>query len=190
MRGWTSDDDTRLAIRAQVLTGARLVICYTHEPGVWPRGRAGVATRRHLTGNPPLRRRPWREHGDAIRRSTLARRSHATSVVLGTTPGTTNSRVVPKAGATGLEPATSGVTGRRSNQLSYAPSGRGSMARVARGCFLAARRLKRRRGGGRSWTSRPARGAGASGSRTRRGEAAGRVSRRGRAGRRKPPGTD
>jgi hypothetical protein len=28
-----------------------------------------------------------------------------------------------KAGATGLEPAASGVTGRRSNQLSYAPGG-------------------------------------------------------------------
>ena len=28
------------------------------------------------------------------------------------------------AGATGLEPATSGVTGRRSNRLSYAPVGR------------------------------------------------------------------
>ena len=27
------------------------------------------------------------------------------------------------AGATGLEPATSGVTGRHSNQLSYAPAG-------------------------------------------------------------------
>ena len=27
----------------------------------------------------------------------------------------------PGAGATGLEPATSGVTGRRSNRLSYAP---------------------------------------------------------------------
>jgi hypothetical protein len=30
---------------------------------------------------------------------------------------------IPEAGATGLEPATSGVTGRRSNQLSYAPGG-------------------------------------------------------------------
>jgi hypothetical protein len=29
-----------------------------------------------------------------------------------------------RAGATGLEPATSGVTGRRSNQLNYAPRGR------------------------------------------------------------------
>ena len=31
-------------------------------------------------------------------------------------------------GATGLEPATSGVTGRRSNQLNYAPERRGSVA--------------------------------------------------------------
>src|SRR3954471_1212448 len=35
---------------------------------------------------------------------------------------------VPGAGATGLEPATSGVTGRRSNQLNYAPGSRGSVA--------------------------------------------------------------
>src|SRR5918995_5313359 len=40
-----------------------------------------------------------------------------------------------RAGATGLEPATSGVTGRRSNQLNYAPratdSVAGSVSRVA-----------------------------------------------------------
>jgi hypothetical protein len=30
-------------------------------------------------------------------------------------------QAVPVTGATGLEPAASGVTGRRSNQLSYAP---------------------------------------------------------------------
>jgi hypothetical protein len=40
---------------------------------------------------------------------------------------------VTKAGATGLEPATSGVTGRRSNQLSYAPALRGSV-RFLRAC--------------------------------------------------------
>src|SRR5690606_37058338 len=32
------------------------------------------------------------------------------------------------AGATGLEPATSGVTGRHSNQLSYAPAGATDMS--------------------------------------------------------------
>ena len=36
------------------------------------------------------------------------------------------------AGATGLEPATSGVTGRRSNQLSYAPVRPHSMAADSR----------------------------------------------------------
>src|SRR3954471_18716562 len=38
---------------------------------------------------------------------------------------------IREAGATGLEPAASGVTGRRSNQLSYAP-GRGLILRSAR----------------------------------------------------------
>jgi hypothetical protein len=33
---------------------------------------------------------------------------------------------------TGLEPATSGVTGRRSNQLSYSPAGR---RRISQTCF-------------------------------------------------------
>jgi hypothetical protein len=41
---------------------------------------------------------------------------------------------VSKAGATGLEPATSGVTGRRSNQLNYAPERRAtSLAELNRG---------------------------------------------------------
>src|SRR5439155_154370 len=47
----------------------------------------------------------------------------------GPRPGLTSSRsdaARSMAGATGLEPATSGVTGRRSNQLSYAPATRRS----------------------------------------------------------------
>src|SRR5512133_1385383 len=43
------------------------------------------------------------------------------------------SRANDVTGATGLEPATSGVTGRRSNQLNYAPAGRTVSPRVR--CF-------------------------------------------------------
>jgi hypothetical protein len=50
-----------------------------------------------------------------------------------------------KAGATGLEPATSGVTGRRSNQLSYAPR-TGSSSMAGRSGQLRVRRCAERQG--------------------------------------------
>jgi hypothetical protein len=66
--------------------------------------------------------------GGALHRSAtpLAREAPANQPEQQETPHTQG---LLRAGATGLEPATSGVTGRRSNQLSYAPSGgTGSMA--------------------------------------------------------------
>src|SRR3954452_6523065 len=43
-----------------------------------------------------------------------------------------------RTGATGLEPATSGVTGRRSNQLNYAPGSRRSVAAACAGATVGA----------------------------------------------------
>src|ERR1700733_5327556 len=57
----------------------------------------------------------------------------------------------PEAGATGLEPATSGVTGRRSNQLSYAPGGGFTVSQATLGS------AGRGGGGGRPQLSTPPR---------------------------------
>ena len=59
-----------------------------------------------------------------------------------------------RAGATGLEPATSGVTGRRSNQLNYAPVGRRIVAaRFRTGRGVCAEATGRRARTSRGWRS-------------------------------------
>ena len=68
-------------------------------------GHRGAHPARHR------RLRPGRRH----------RAPRARVLQSGALPPRSRQRQHPGAGATGLEPATSGVTGRRSNQLSYAP---------------------------------------------------------------------
>jgi hypothetical protein len=46
------------------------------------------------------------------------------AIQVGSRPGLATEAAYPEAGATGLEPATSDVTGRRSNQLNYTPANR------------------------------------------------------------------
>ena len=63
----------------------------------------------------------WREVGEALHPRIEGQGAYCTRdlCLLGVTPQSKSFRLM--AGTTGLEPATSAVTGQRSNQLSYVP---------------------------------------------------------------------
>ena len=62
-------------------------------------------------------------------------------------------QALQRTGATGLEPAASGVTGRRSNQLSYAPRGIGWAGEPTLGWDYHRATAPRRRGRGQELPS-------------------------------------
>ncbi|MEA2184029.1 MAG: hypothetical protein QOF69_3214 [Solirubrobacteraceae bacterium] len=109
-------------------TGRRPWICSTASQARSAPGTCGTFVR---TAFPSLRaapvagglhrRRSRGALGHVLDRDRLDDERAKTSLAGG--EGATDRNTLKGAGATGLEPATSGVTGRRSNQLSYAPSG-------------------------------------------------------------------
>jgi hypothetical protein len=105
--------------------------CQRRLPLGWSASR-GIARTTAIT------RERRRSRADAPIRSTSRTPLTTNQMLAGTLPATvarkcgslscgaaksSDFQAFRETGATGLEPATSGVTGRRSNQLSYAPSG-------------------------------------------------------------------
>ena len=115
-RGGSPDPATPVrAVTGSGLDGLRVERLARGETGI-PMGMARPDPRRELGTAIGRDRRPARANERCPRQLPTYSLANAAEAK------TNHFQALREAGATGLEPATSGVTGRRSNQLSYAPS--------------------------------------------------------------------
>jgi hypothetical protein len=123
--GWLS----RLFIHLAFLTGFKNRVSALFHWTISFSGRSRLE--RTITAQPDItltetnasrRFRGWTRRAPDGRRPKRRKRFLRTRVSSGATTKMPILQALLKTGATGLEPATSGVTGRRSNQLNYAPA--------------------------------------------------------------------